>query len=193
LKQAIEYVWDVAKPATVPAERVGSPETDASEQIAALELMSTSEWDFQGILDRILQDLAHALDAPIATLTLTDDNGRTWKSHCGVPPDLAPGLETIQNKLDHSAARNGSRVVIEDIANDRRFAGARLSENGIQFCAAEPLLNRSGRVIGSLLVLDTRARRVGTQEEKLLRAAATATIEALEVRAVSPRPERVAS
>jgi hypothetical protein len=189
LKQAVEYVRDAAKPPAAPAEPVSSPVTDATEQIAALELLSTSDGNFQEILDHILQDLAHALDAPIATLTLTDD-GKIWKAQCGVPPDLAPGLESIKQVLDRSIARNQARIVIEDIAKDNRFAGLRLSrENGIQFCAREPLLNRNGKAIGSLLVLDTRTRRMGAQEEELLNAAAIATMEALEVRAVTPGPE----
>ena len=192
LKQAVEYVRDVAKPRAVPAELVSSPRTDTTEQIAALELLSTSEGNFQEILDHILQDLAHALDAPIATLTLTDDNGRIWKAQCGVPPDLAPGLESIKQLLDRSVTRNRPRIVIEDIAKDTRFAGSRLSENGIQFCAQEPLLNRNGKPMGSLLVLDTRTRRIGAQEEELLHVAAIATIEALEVRIVAP-PERAVS
>jgi GAF domain len=102
---------------------------------------------------------------------------------------IAVGLESIKQVLVRSIARNQSRIVIEDIAKDSRFAGLRLSENGIQFCAREPLLNRNGKPMGSLLVLDTRTRRMGAQEEELLNAAAIATMEALEVRAVSPRPE----
>jgi len=54
----------------------------------------------------------------------------------------------------------------------------------------EPLLNRNGKPMGSLLVLDTRTRRSGALEEELLHAAAIATIEALEVRVLAPRPER---
>jgi hypothetical protein len=188
LKQAVEYVWDAAKPPPAPAEPVSGPVTDTTEQIAALELLSTSQGNFQEVVDHILQDLAHALDAPIATLTLTDD-GKIWKAQCGVPPDLAPGLESIKQVLDRSIARNQGRIVIADIAKDSRFAGLRLSENGIHFCAQEPLLNRNGKPMGSLLVLDTRTRRMGAQEEELLHAAAIATMEALEVRAVTPRPE----
>ena len=107
-----------------------------------------------------------------------------------MPPDLAPGLESIKQVLDRSIARNQSRIVIEDIAKDNRFAGSRLGENGIQFCAREPLLNRNGKAMGSLLVLDTRTRRISAQEEELLHAAAIATTEALEVRTVAPRPGR---
>lgn len=189
LKQAMDYVRDVANSPSTPTGHRSSPASDAAEQIAALELLSTSDCDFQEILDRVLQDLTKALDAPIAILTLTGDNGRTWKSQCGVPPDLAPGLESMEHVLDGSIQTNRSRIVIEDIANDRRFTSSRLGEKGIQFCACEPLLNRNGKVIGSLLVLDTRTRRVREQEEELLRAAAIAAVEALEVRAVAPQPE----
>jgi hypothetical protein len=50
------------------------------------------------------------------------------------------------------------------------------------------LLNRNGKVVGSLLVLDTRPRGISEQEAELLHAAAAAAVEALEVRAV-PSPE----
>ena len=53
----------------------------------------------------------------------------------------------------------------------------------------EPLLNRNGKVVGSLLVLDTRTRRMSEQEAGLLHAGANAAVEALEVRAIVPPPE----
>jgi predicted PurR-regulated permease PerM/GAF domain-containing protein len=189
LKQAMDYVGDVANSPSTPTGHSSSPASDAAEQIAALELLSTSEGEVQEILDRVVQDLAKALDAPIALLTVTADNGRTWKSQCGVPPDLAPGLESMEHGLDRAIQTNRSRIMIEDIASDRRFASSRLGEKGIQSCACEPLLNRNGKVVGSLLVLDTRMRRISEQEEELLRAAAIAAVEVLEVRAVAPRPE----
>lgn len=189
LKQAMDYVGDVANSPSTPTGHPSSPASDAAEQIAALELLSTSEGEVQELLDRVVQDLAKALDAPIALLTVTADNGRTWKSQCGVPPDLAPGLESMEHGLDRAIQTDRSRIMIEDIASDRRFASSRLGEKGIQSCACEPLLNRNGKVIGSLLVLDTRTRRISEQEEELLRAAAIAAVEVLEVRAVAPRPE----
>ena len=47
----------------------------------------------------------------------------------------------------------------------------------------EPLLNRSGKVVGYLLVLDTRTRAISEQEAELLEAGAKAAVEALEVHA----------
>lgn len=43
--------------------------------------------------------------------------------------------------------------------NDQRFtSGPLLSEKGVHFCAGKALLNRNGKLMGSLLVLDTRTR-----------------------------------
>jgi len=76
------------------------------------------------------------------------------------------------------------------IVNDHRFADSPLLyEKGIHFCAGEPLLNRNWKLVGFLLVLDTRARGISDQEEELLHAAARAAVEALEVRAVAPSPD----
>jgi GAF domain-containing protein len=81
-------------------------------------------------------------------------------------------------------------VVIEDIAYDDRFANSPLlCEKGIHSCIGEPLLNRNGKVVGSLLVLDTRTRRISAQEAGLLHAGAKAAVEALEVRAIAPPHE----
>jgi GAF domain-containing protein len=80
-----------------------------------------------------------------------------------------------------------STVVIEDMASDQYFANSPLlSEKGVHFCAGEPLLNRNGNVMGSLLVLDTRTRNISQQEEELLHTGAKAAVEALEVRMVPP-------
>jgi GAF domain-containing protein len=103
---------------------------------------------------------------------------------------LASAVETIEHFLGSSIGKERSTVVIEDMANDQRFADSPLlSEKGIHFCAGEPLQNRNGKVLGSLLVLDTRTRNISQQEEALLHKGAKAAVEALEVRVVAPPAE----
>ena len=107
-----------------------------------------------------------------------------------LPPDLASGLEAIEHLLKSSIQKEKSRVVIEDMANDNRFANSPLlCEKGIHSCIGEPLLNRNGKIVGSLLLLDTRTRRISEQEAELLCTGAKAAVEALEVRAIPPPPE----
>ena len=113
-----------------------------------------------------------------------------WKSQSGLPPDLASGFEAIEHLLERSIQEEKSRVVIEDIAKDHRFANSPLlCEKGIHSCIGEPLLNRNGKVVGSLLLLDTRTRRISEHEAELLCAGAKAAVEALEVRASARPPE----
>jgi signal transduction protein with GAF and PtsI domain len=162
----------------------------AEKQISTLDLLDTSNTPIQDVLDRIAQEVAKALNAPIAVLTVTDEAGKIWKSQSGLPSDLASGVETIEHMLGSSIGKKKSTMVIEDMANDQYFANSPLlSEKGVHFCAAERLLNRNGNVMGSLLVLDTRTRNISQQEEELLRTGAQAAVEALEVRTVPPPTE----
>ena len=192
LKQAIEYIANIENPISTPTDSSAKPadDEDAKEEISALDLLDTSNTPIQDVLDRIVQDLAKTLNAPIAVLTVTDEAGKSWKSQSGLPSDLASGAETIEHFLGSSIGKEKSTVIIEDMASDQRFASSPLlSEKGIHFCAGEPLLNRNGKVLGSLLVLDTRTRNISQQEEELLHTGAKAAVEALEVRAVEPPAE----
>jgi GAF domain-containing protein len=147
-------------------------------------LLDTSNTPIQEVLDRIVEEVAKGLNTPIAILTVTEEAGRIWKSQSGLPPDLASDLEAIEHLLERSIQKEKSRVVIDDIANDHRFANSPLlCEKGIHSCVGEPLLNRNGKVVGSLLVLDTRTRGISEQEAELLQAGAKAAVEALEVHA----------
>ncbi len=192
LKQAIEYISNIENPISTPADSSVRPADDqaAEEQISALDLLDTSNTPIQEVLDRIVQDVAKILNAPIAVLTVADEAGKIWKSLSGLPPDLVSGVETIEHFLESSIGKEKWRVVIEDIAGDQSFANSPLlSEKGIHFCAGQPLLNRNGKVMGSLLVLDTRTRNISQQEEELLHTGAKAAVEALEVRAIEPPAE----
>jgi predicted PurR-regulated permease PerM len=191
-KQAIEYIANIENPISTPADSSVKPSDDqaAEEQISALDSLDTSNIPVQDVLDRIVQDLAKTLNAPIAFLTITDEAGKIWKSQSGLPSDLASAVETIEHFLRSSIRKEKSAVVIEDMLNDQRFASSPLfSQKGVHFCAAEPLLNRNGKIIGLLVVLDTRSRSISEQEAELLHKGAKAAVEAFEVRAVAPTPE----
>jgi predicted PurR-regulated permease PerM len=189
LKQAVEYIANIENPISISADSSVKPAHDqaAEEQISALDLLDTSNAPIQDVLDRIVQEVAKTLNAPIAVLTVTDEKGKIWKSQSGMPSDLASGVEIIENLLGRSIGKEKSTVVIEDVAN---FASSPLlCEKGIHFCAGEPVQNRNGKVMGSLLVLDTRTRNISQHEEELLHTGAKAAVEALEVRAVAPPAE----
>ena len=188
LKQAIDYVSDIANPISHLLSSPSPAEDDkAAEQISALESPELSDAPLQEVLDRIVQEVAKSLDTPMAVLHVTTETGTIWKSQCGLPADLASGVEAIEHLLGRSMKEGKSTVVIEDIVNDHRFAESPLvHEKGIHFCAGEPLLDVNEQLVGTLLVLDTRPRRMSEHEKESLHTASAATLEALELRAVAP-------
>lgn len=192
LKQALEYISTIENPASTPADSSTKPTDDkaAEEQISAFDLLDSPNAPMQKVLDGIVQNVANTMKAPIAVLTLVGEAGKIWKSQSGLPPDLASGLKTIEDFFQSSIAKEKATVVVEDLATNQHFANSPLlSEKGIHFCAGEALLNRNGKVLGLLLVLDTRARKISQQEEELLHAAARAAVEAHEVRTVAQPAE----
>jgi hypothetical protein len=202
LRQAVEYVHEFANtPASPPSAETAEAAaqitedaaeqiaTDTADQIAELELLGNADGNLLEVLDGILQSVANAFNVPMGVLKLKQSNGKIWRAECGVPPDLAPAMESFERLIDGMSPADGTQLVIEDIAKDSRFASSKLGENGIHFCACQRLRDRNQQIIGLLVVLDTRPRLITTQEEELLRATATAAVEAQEVRTVGPRPE----
>ena len=96
-------------------------------------------------------------------------------------------MDSLEHLLGGSIAEGKSTVIIEDIVNDHRFAESLfVQEKGIHFCAGEPLIDRNGKIVGIMLVLDTRPRGMSEQEKESLHTAAAAALEAVELRAVAP-------
>jgi hypothetical protein len=190
-KQAIEYVSDIAKPGPKLVQSPSSTEDDkAAEHLSALESPEISDAPLQEVLDHIVQETAKSLDTPMAVLKATTETGAIWQSQCGLPTDLAPEAEGIEQLIGSFIEEGKSTVVIEDIVNDHRFAESPfVQEKGIHFCAAEPLVNRNGKLVGVLLVLDIRPRGMSEREKESLHTSAAAALEALELRAVAPAIE----
>jgi len=189
MKQAIEYVSNAA--GEPPArEEVGEEQTDdAAEKVVDFQLLNLPSAPLQEVLNKIVQDLANALETPIAVLAVEGEAGKTWRAQCGVPDDLRPGLDQIKRDIQSLIQNSRDNIVAEDIGSDPRFSqGAILREKGIRFCMLRPLANTNGLTVGYLLALDTRTRSIGEHDEELLRAAATTVIDAIEVRQVAPPP-----
>ena len=190
LKQAIDYVSDIGKPISELESTSPPAEDDKAAEHISLESPEISDAPLQEVLDRIVQEIAKSLDTPMAALNVTTETGATWKSQCGLPADLASGVDSIERLLRSSIEEGKSTVVIEDIVNDHRFAESLLAqEKGIRFCAGERLVNRNGKIVGIMLVLDTRPRGMSEQEKESLHTAAAGALEALELRAVAPAIE----
>ena len=149
-------------PAPIPA--------DEEERLAALAALNLLDTDAEPVFDRITAKLARVFEVPIALITLVDRDRQFFKSQIGLPADLATARQTPRSisVCGHVVAKN-QVMVIEDLARDRRFANnPLLKEHGIRFYAGVPLLAPNGQPIGSLCLMDLKARRITEREKRLL-------------------------
>ncbi|MBV9342426.1 MAG: AI-2E family transporter [Acidobacteria bacterium] len=187
LRQAVDYI---APGVVESAEQPRLAKTEQQPPSAELKPLATPEAPLQEVLDKLTQDAAKALDAPIAILALEDERGSCWKSQCGLPADLVPDASDSGNPINSLLTPETSTRVIEDISQDDRLAkNTFLLDKGIHFYADAPVRTRSGKLVGSLRILDTRARKITDQERERLEEVALAAGEAVELRAVATPPE----
>jgi predicted PurR-regulated permease PerM/GAF domain-containing protein len=130
------------------------------ERLAALrDLGLTSARGNQ--FDAVTKKVAQAFDAPIALVSLMEDEHPPLPVAPGAPPDpaAAPQSPREESICGHVVAAEGV-MVSEDVTKDDRFADNPLVlEKGIRFYAGAPLRTSAGLVVGSLCVIDTEPRQ----------------------------------
>ncbi|MDT8838742.1 sensor domain-containing diguanylate cyclase [Paraburkholderia fungorum] len=132
--------------------------------LRALRLLDTpSEERF----DRLTRVARRLFKAPIALVSLIDEN-RQWFKSC-------IGLNVAETSRDISfcghAILHDDVLVIPDARNDARFYDNPLVTGapGIRFYAGQPLTAPNGSKLGTLCVIDTHPREFGSEERGLLR------------------------
>jgi predicted PurR-regulated permease PerM len=172
---------DKMTPAPIPA--------DEEQRLAALLELNLLDTESETVFDRITAKLARVLEVPIALITFMDRDRQFFKSHTGLPVDLARIRQSPRNVAicGHVVAKN-EVMVIEDLARDRRFANnAMLREHGIRFYAGVPLLAPNGQPIGSLCVMDLKPHTLTNRERRLLQEYASDVMEEIARRAPAAR------
>jgi len=111
------------------------------------------------VFDDLTELAARICEAPIAMITLVDENRQWFKSKIGVTVN-----ETSRDISFCAHAINQEDLfIVPDAAKDERFANSPLviSEPKIRFYAGLALVSReSGHVLGALSVMDRVPRRL---------------------------------
>ncbi len=121
--------------------------------LRALKLLDTAP---EEKFDRITRLAAACFSAPMATITLVDENRQWFLS--------SAGMRTKEDSRDVSlcahAVHSRRPLIVEDTLLDQRFADNPLviNEPRIRFYAGYPLFLDDGSCVGTLCVLDTRPR-----------------------------------
>jgi diguanylate cyclase (GGDEF)-like protein len=139
---------------------------DEQQRLAELEATHLMFSPAEERFDRVTRLAAHLLDTPMALITLVDEKRQWFKSSVGVELTETPREVAF---CAHAIA-DDDRLVVGDAKLDDRFADNPLvaGDPHIRAYVGEPLRCASGRVLGTLCVLDSKPRTFSKEELALL-------------------------
>jgi len=132
------------------------------------------------VFDDLTELAARICEAPIALITLVDENRQWFKSKVGVTIN-----ETSRDiSFCGHAICQSDLFIIPDATKDNRFAHNPLvtSEPKIRFYAGMPLVTPDGHAIGTLCVIDKVPRELRPEQKQALRVLARHVMTQLELR-----------
>lgn len=136
------------------------------ERVAALRSYAILDTACEARFDEIARLAARLLDMPIAAISLVDASRQWFKARIGLPQAETPRDEAFCAYTILDAAP----LVVPDATADRRFADNPMvtGEPGIRFYAGVPLTTPDGYRLGSLCVIDRRARALSAEQIETL-------------------------
>ncbi|MDG4856862.1 SpoIIE family protein phosphatase [Streptomyces sp. T-3] len=166
-----------------------SPELEA-RRIAAVRRYDILDTPPDGAFDRIAALAARLFDAPAATVTIVDTDRVWFKAVYG----LAGATQTGRDPgLSISAMLADDVLIVPDTLADPLAHTHPLvtGPTGVRFYAAAPIITSDGYRLGTVEVLDTRPRRLTSEQAGALADLAALVMDELELRLSAMRMLRV--
>lgn len=138
--------------------------------------------------ERVTKLAASILNAPLAAVSLIDENRQWIKSRIGFDASEIPREHTF---CAHAICQDDV-FVVEDATLDERFCDNPFvtGEPGLRFYAGAQLQTSDGLNMGTVCVLDTQPRTITEEQKQSLEDLAAIVIEALECRLLIDQEER---
>ncbi|EXI77789.1 MAG: Phytochrome-like protein cph1 [Candidatus Accumulibacter appositus] len=157
-----------------------SPPADELARLVALRACKLLDTPPEAPFDDLAELAARVCAAPIALISLVDEE-RLWsKARFGVD------VVEIDRSITFCAHAIGQRelFLVADAASDERFADNPLVTGApfIRFYAGAPLLTSEGHALGTLCVIDREPRVLGPDQQRALRVLARQVMMQVELR-----------
>jgi hypothetical protein len=187
----------LADPAAAgPARAAPSPEGRAGQaaalaRLAALRETALLDSPTEAAFDRLARLAARLLAAPVALVTLVDEDRQFFKSCIGLPEPWASRRETpLSHSFCQHAVALGEPLVIED-ARTHPLVGDNLAirDLGVIAYLGMPLITGDGLALGSFCVIDGVPRRWSAEDVATLADLAGSVMTEIELRAALRRTE----
>jgi two-component system NtrC family sensor kinase len=132
------------------------------------------------VFDDLTDLAAHICEAPVALISLVDENRQWFKSRVGI------SLKETSRDISFCAHAilNDDLLIISDATKDPRFRDNPMvtGPKKIRFYAGAPLITPDGHALGTLCVLDKKPRKLRSEQRKALRVLARHVVSQLELR-----------
>ncbi|HET9032368.1 MAG TPA: PAS domain S-box protein [Dokdonella sp.] len=151
------------------------------QRLTRLQELGVHDTAAEPAFDALTRTARLVTGAPIALISLVDENRQWFKSNQG----LAEARETPRDlAFCAHAILVDDVMVVPDASRDPRFADNPLvtGKPGIRFYAGAPITLRDGLCMGTLCVIDRQARELTDQQRKILVELAHAAAEILQMR-----------
>lgn len=160
-----------------------TPQIPANENERQKDLESYSILDTLPEIDydNLSAIAAEICGTPISLISLIDNKRQWFKSHHGYPEKETPRNHAF---CAHAINDPNDIFIIQDARNDERFHDNPLvtGEPYIIFYAGVPLISESGQALGTLCVIDQKAKQLNDSQLRSLKALSNQVMNLLELR-----------
>jgi GAF domain-containing protein len=157
-----------------------SPKTNEARRLKVLWQYDVLDTVPEEVFDDLTELAARICEAPIALISLIDEDRQWFKAKVGVTVN-----ETSRDiSFCSHAIKQHDLFIIPDATQDARFANNPLviSDPKIRFYAGAPLITPDGYALGSLCVIDQVPRELRADQKQALRVLARHVMTQLELR-----------
>lgn len=177
--------------ADVAARSVGQPTQPPSDpaivdpdRLAALHGSGLLDVRNDPAFDRLTRLAARVLDAPIALVSLVDQDRQVFASCIGVADDVAAagGTPLSQSFCQHAVAAREPLVVGDAREHPVLKSNGAIEELGIIAYAGIPLIDPGGYALGTLCVADDHPRSWSTKDVEILTDLAASVLTEIKLR-----------